>query len=365
MKKIVFFVFDPSPRIERRIEDFVDAEFDVTVYGYRYDVVNVDYCNSPKYEYHVIETIPHAVSYKRRFTGLKKIKEIVKRFDRKQTVFYFFSLNVAAIAPFLNIKYIYEESDMLFDRFGKKILRNAVIAFNKHVIRKSAITVMTSEGFAQFYFGEKRPANIFFALNKVNARCQELPAIDKPQYDENKIRFGFAGNIRYEATLNMARVIAKNYPQHEFHFFGNTESLTSEQMQVLSCSPNIFSHGYFKNPIDLPSVYAQMDFVVCTYDIEGVNPRYAEPNKLYEAIFFNTPIIVSHNTFLGDKVKKLGIGFAVDAFDEEEIKTLVDALTRDCYTQLCESIKAIPKEESISDNRRLIKLIRDLQPKES
>lgn len=360
MNNIVFFVFDPSPRIERRIEDFVDAGFNVKVYGYKYDVINVDYCNSPKYTYNVIETIPHAVSYKTRMAGLKKIKAIIKQFNKETTLFYFFSLNVAAIAPFLHIKYVYEESDMLFDRFGKKVLRKAVIAFNKYVIKKSTITVMTSEGFAEFYYGKKRPQNIEFVLNKVNAKCMQLPAMEKQPFDVNHIRFGFAGNIRYKATLNLASIIARMYPQHEFHFYGNTESLPAEQVDGLKTYPNIVFHGLFKNPDDLPAIYASMDFCVCNYDISGVNPRYAEPNKLYEALFFDTPIMVSPQTYIGKKVKEQNVGFEIDSYDEKLIKETIDAIDEAYYNELRNNIKSIQKKSLVTDNTSLVRRIKNL-----
>ena len=359
-KKLVFFVFDPSPRIERRIEAFIDAGLDVDVYGYKYDVVNVDYCNSPKYTYNVLATIPHSVSYKERIKGLKDVRKVVRKYDKNKTLFYFFSLNVAAIAPFLCVKYVYEESDMLFDRFGKKILRNAVITFNKYVIKRSAITVMTSEGFAQFYYGDKRPGNIEFVLNKVNARCRLLPVVEKKVFDVNHIKFGFAGNIRYQATLNLAAIIARLYPQNEFHFFGNTESLTDEQKAVLTSYPNIFNHGIFKNPDDLPSIYATMDFCVCNYDISGINPRYAEPNKLYEALFFDTPIIVSPETFIGKKVREQNVGFEIDSYDEKLVKDVIDAIDEKKYEELKNNIRGIPKDTLVADNTSLINRIKAL-----
>ena len=359
-KKIVFFVFDPSPRIERRIEAFIDAGFDVDVYGYKYDVVNVEYCNSPKYKYNVLATIPHAVSYKERVKGLSLIKKVVRQYDKNNTIFYFFSLNVAAIAPFLSIKYVYEESDMLFDRFGKKMLRNGVIAYNKYVIKKSAVTVMTSEGFAQFYYGNKRPNNIEFVLNKVNRKCLQLPKVEKREFDVSHIRFGFAGNIRYEATLSLASIIARLYPQHEFHFFGNTESLTNEQKAVLSSYPNIFNHGLFKNPHDLPMIYASMDFCVCNYDITGINPRYAEPNKLYEALFFDTPIIVSPQTFIGKKVKEQKVGFEIDSYDEKLVKEAIESIDEKMYMDLRSNIKNISKESLVADNSALLNRVKTL-----
>lgn len=360
MNHVVFFVFDPSPRIERRIEDFVDAGFKVDVYGYKYDVVNVDYCNSTKYTYNVLATIPHAVSYKVRLMGLKEVRKVVKKYDKSNTLFYFFSLNVAAIAPFLDIKYVFEESDMLFDRFRKNFLRNAVIAFNKYVIKKSAITVMTSEGFAQFYYGDKRPDNIEFVLNKVNAKCMHLPSVTKRPFDVNHIRFGFAGNIRYKATLNLAAIIARLYPQHEFHFYGNTEALSKDKLQLVENYPNVYFHGLFKNPDDLPSIYASMDFCVCNYDITGVNPRYAEPNKLYEALFFDTPIIVSPQTYIGKKVKDQKVGFEIDSYDEVLVKQVIDSIDETLYNDLRSNIKDINKESLVTDNSFLVKRIKAL-----
>lgn len=361
MNAIVFFVFDPSPRIERRIEAFIDAGFDVKVYGYRYEVINVNYCNSPKYIYNVIDTVPQGVSYGRRFSGLKKVKSVISQFDNKNTLFYFFSLNVAAIAPFLPIKYVYEESDMLFDRFHNPIIRRLVIAFNKYVIKKSSITVMTSEGFSDFYFGEERKNNIEFVPNKVNSKCLQLPVEGIQPFDVHHIRFGFAGNIRYKATLNLAKIIAKNYPQHEFHFWGNTESLKNEDLNGLKVYRNIIMHGLFKNPDDLPAIYSSMDFCVCNYDIDGLNPRYAEPNKLYEAIFFDTPILVSPQTFLGKKVKQLRIGFEIDSYDENLIKETVDSINKTMYDELVHNIHAIPKEKVVADNMALIDRIRAIE----
>lgn len=361
MNNVIFFVFDPSPRIERRIDDFVNAGFVVEVYGYKYDITNVDYCNSPNYTYNVLETIPHGISYRKRLAGLASIRKVSQNYDHEKTLFYFFSLNVAAIAPFLKIKYVYEESDMLFDRFQNAFARKIVIAFNKYVIKRSAITVMTSKGFENFYYGKEGLSNIEIVPNKVNSRCRDLPVVNKRPFDACHIRFGFAGNIRYKATLSLARIIARHFPNHEFHFWGNTESLNSKDLDLLNDYSNIFLHGVFKNPEDLPSIYAAIDFCVCNYDIDGINPRYAEPNKLYEALFFNTPIMVSPGTYLGKKVKALGVGFDIDSYNETTIKRTIDSITESVYSVFINNIKLIPKESLITDNTTLINRIRGLK----
>lgn len=67
--------------------------------------------------------------------------------------------------------------------------------------------------------------------------------------------------------------------------------------------------------------------VLATYDVKYDNVHYVEPNKIYESIYFETPIIVSEGCFLGEKVKKLNIGYTVNALNTIDIKKLIDSLT--------------------------------------
>ena len=107
-------------------------------------------------------------------------------------------------------------------------------------------------------------------------------------------------------------------------------------------------HGKFKTPEDLPAIYSQLDLVLSTYDTDSDNVRYAEPNKLYEAIYFETPIVVSSNTFLSKKVKELGVGFELDV-NRENVESFISSLTIDKISQVKEKIKLYPKDFAIDD----------------
>ena len=74
-----------------------------------------------------------------------------------------------------------------------------------------------------------------------------------------------------------------------------------------------------KNPEDLNSIYSNVDIVVACYEAENLNERIAEPNKLYEAMFFCKPIIVSKDTFLANQVNENKFGWVVDAYNDAEI----------------------------------------------
>jgi glycosyltransferase involved in cell wall biosynthesis len=145
------------------------------------------------------------------------------------------------------------------------------------------------------------------------------------------LRIGFVGYFRYPNTvLRLAMIIGECFPNIEFHFWGTGEESILNKVNTLSNRySNIFNNGPFVNPIDLPKVYNSIDLVACNYDTSTINERIAEPNKLYEAIFFNKPLIVSANTYLASKIKQLQCGYVIDSFDNRNIKEFLENITAD------------------------------------
>ena len=97
----------------------------------------------------------------------------------------------------------------------------------------------------------------------------------------------------------------------------------------------------------MASIYAGIDWVLSAYDADYENVRYAEPNKLYESIFFETPIIVSRGTFLAERVESLGVGLSVDASKEDEVVSLVDGWTEESSRRMVDRMRAIPKADLV------------------
>lgn len=354
-RKIVFFVPNLTPRPNRRIQEFLDAGFDCDVFcmSHSEDIVspryNVTYLNEKRLS---------NMSYpKRMLLFSRQIGDVVKKYDKKKTLFYFFSFNTAFLVLLRNLTFVYEESDMLFDRFSSPILRNLTIRLNRRIIAKSKVTVFTSEGFAHFYYKQRIPKNIIFVPNKVDKKCLGLPLVQKQATDFNHLRFGFAGSLRYETLRNFADVLIKNFPTAQFDFFGRNSAFPEEAISDLQKTGRVFFHGTFINPDDLPRIYSQLDFIVATYDVSGINPRYAEPNKLYEAIFFRTPIIVSRESFLEHKVKELGVGFSVNALDDKDIISEVGKITPDVYKGFISNLESIDRESVITSNEELIQRV--------
>ena len=194
--------------------------------------------------------------------------------------------------------------------------------------------------------------------NRLNPHILNFPLLPKLETNLSKLRIGFVGFIRYKSVLNFCRIYCKEFPQHEFHFYGvfssnENRNLFAELKQYANC----YFHGAFVSPDDLPTIYANLDLVLATYDVSTENVRYAEPNKVYEAMYFETPIIVSSGTFLSRKVQKMGIGYEIDPMNNEEIKHFISSLTAEKLQTVKDKMKQIDKQDLLCINDDLFKRI--------
>ena len=181
--------------------------------------------------------------------------------------------------------------------------------------------------------------------------------VRKP-YDPEIIKIGFVGSIRFKTVYNFVDVFCRNYPHCEFHFYG---SPVLDNIEVLDKYNNCFFHGIFTSPRDLPEIYSNLDLVLSTYDTDFENALYAEPNKMYESMFFEVPIIVSSGTFVAEKVMELGIGYEVNAMNDDEILKLIEALTIESVSERRNNIAKIPKEELVSVNDGLFAKLEEME----
>ena len=65
-------------------------------------------------------------------------------------------------------------------------------------------------------------------------------------------------------------------------------------------------------------MYGKCDAIFSVYDADMQNCKVALPNKLYESIYCEIPIIVAKGTYLSDLVEEWGVGISVkhDSLDE-------------------------------------------------
>ena len=347
-------------RCQKRVQEFLDNGYEVDVYGFERG--GETYAKPASYEIETIGYHPVSMSYyKRLLVIMNALRRLHKKYKhQKDVVFYYFFFDVAFAASLVsNRPYIYEESDIPYANMGNALLRNYLKKRDRSIIRKSLMTVMTSEGFIKYHGLENERENIQLVPNRVNPALLQLPYTHK-NLEAGRLSIGFVGGFRYQSVINFAEVVGKEFPSIAFHVFGNImENREAIENLDKECN-NVHLHGIFKNPQDMPSVYGQLDLVLATYDATSINAQYAEPNKMYESIFFRVPIIVSKGTFLSEKVTRLGIGYAINGLDKDEIRTFLSGLTAESIASKVKNLMAIPQIEAVNENPEMFEYMKKL-----
>ena len=349
-----------NPNNIKRIEEAIARGFEVDVYAFE---GQRDGPRDPEgVEVHMIPGYTSDLPYWKRIGKVVSgLRSVVKRYQKDECVYYLFRNDKAIMFTLLtNRPYIFEEADMTHANIKNSVVRNLFEHRIRKVIRNSVVSVFRSEGFLQYHFGDKRPENVYVIPNKLHAGIVNIPPIAYTGLNPEHLRFGFVGGVRYDTIYKFAETMLNNFPQHEFHFYGMFPNEKQEKLFMpLDRFDNCYFHGAFRSPDDLPEIYSRIDVLLSAYDVTAINPRYAEPNKLYEAIYFDKPIIVSSNSFLADKVARLGVGYDVDALNEEAIVGLIKSITTDSIAEKKANISKIDKKTCINDNEEFFALLKE------
>lgn len=355
--KIVFILDSISqPRCIKRIKSFISHGFDVDVYGINRNKYNIN-AEIKDVKINIIGNQHEGKHYfSKFFNNNKEIRCLLNKYKYKNVIFYCFGMPLT-YSMYLNgsKNYIYEIADILYGykKFDK--LRWLIKKLDILLIRKSILTVLTSEGFAKYFFKKESPQNVIIQPNKLDPSFSDFKITQNTlRKNASSLVFSFIGGFRSPNTIfRFAKIIGDKYPEHQFHFYGGS-SMTKDLIELSESFKNIKYFGAFKNPEDLYKIYSKIDIVLACYDTADFNERILEPNKLYESLYFKKPIIVSEDTFLAERVNTLGCGFVINATNDESIITFIDSLTIENLKSIYRNIEKIGLDEVIDDNSKNI-----------
>ncbi len=352
----LYFIFNSSSDAHsiKRVADFCQQDVEIKAFGFhRTGETPSDASVSD------LASFSNTLCYRKRI-GIyyQAIKKLFKQYPDKDITWYYLGLDVAMIAYWIDPsrKFVYEECDLVHTYVNNRMLCRCLEAIDKHIIRKSLRTILTSEGFIDYHYPNGRhPKNILLAENKLSPAVLSLEKPAGKTLQSGHLRFSFVGGMRYSTLLSVGDFISRNFPQHEFHYYGYISPCFKDS--DLPHRDNVFYHGKFKSPDDLPQIYSQTDVVVVTYDVSNDNVKYLEPNKLYEALFFDCPILVSTGTFLAKKVKRMGLGYNVNPEDEQDVVKAVKHIEQDIAARI-EAIRKTDHSTAISDDSYVKEIVR-------
>ncbi|WKV08012.1 glycosyltransferase [Thermoanaerobacterium sp. CMT5567-10] len=345
MKKVLFIVpHNIDPRIKKRIRIFINNNYQVyLLYGNRDKKSNneldllginnitwVNFSNSRS-------------TIKRIFNLLLFSKNVCKYIKNIQPDIIYITGFEALIAVCLcslknRKKIFYEVPDLPGGRWRRnKIFKKVIDKLEKMLLNNIDRIVLTSPFFIENY--KEYKTKIFIFENLPEKRI--FANFEKKHHE--KFTIGFFGEIRYKKSMETLIEGLGGLNNIDIIIAGKG-IYYDEINDIAKKYSNIRMLGSYDYEKDIVYLYSLVDCIYSVYDLISDNVRLALPNKLYEAIICELPIIVSKGTKLEEFVKNKGLGFGISPDNKNELREIINNLI---------SYKEILKD--IEGNCRIIK----------
>lgn len=255
-------------------------------------------------------------------------------------------------------KIIYEVVDLNNYAFVKRIKspKDLVARFLQLVEKKLTTSVskllLSSPYFWEEYFSKFiDPEKYLFVSNAPSkALFQTYRKKERPNFT-----IGFIGSVRYVEQLKML-IDAVEESGSNIHILIAGDGPGYDEIERY-CRGKAFVdlYGYYNYEKEIISLYEKVDCIYAVYDTRFPNVRIALPNRLYEAIVCELPIIAAKGTMLGKIIEENQIGITVNSDNKEELKRKLLGLVyskerMDFYRKNCAKIKNDYYYESNMEN---------------
>lgn len=161
----------------------------------------------------------------------------------------------------------------------------------------------------------------------------------KKKERDKKLVVGYIGSVRYKQQMkNLIFAAAACVVDLMIAGF---ESEPVEIEPLCKDRSNIKWVGRFDFNSQVAALYGECDVMYSVYDADMENVRIAIPNKLYESIYCDMPIIVAKNTYLAEVVHEWKVGVAVDHRKPDELIEVLKKMRDDtdyynAFVQACQ-----------------------------
>jgi len=224
-----------------------------------------------------------------------------------------------------------------------RVITDLLLRKEKKAFRNVDYLVLTSPKFYDVHYYNLIPkSRVLFIPNAPNVEA--FKGYQKKR--GGRFTVGFIGSIRYLKQMKML-VDAANEVGIDVLFAGagGTSSEYEEIRTYCEGMNHVTFTGKYNYDTEIASLYGKVDCVFAVYDADNPNVRIALPNKLYESILCELPIIVAKGTYLAELVEEWKVGVAVSHTQKNELCTAIEKLRSDkAYYEgirgRCSSLKA-------------------------
>lgn len=336
----------------KRVQQFMAAGFDVTVYGFRRERYNTGY--RPTWPNVPLGFTADARYGQRLGALLRALPALVANRHRLAAARLFHARNIDQLLLALfcrlalrrRVPVVYEVLDIAPILAGKGLRSRLLRAVERFCLRRVSLLVLSSPGFHRSYFaaiqGYRGPW--FLLENKL------YPSPRPPRHAGRRDAgrpwvVGYFGLIRGAATVELIRRLATRLGDRvRFRFAGVLTTVAQAHFDALlrDC-PNIEYCGPYLPQQDLERLYRDVDFA-WALDLEHTesNSRWLMPCRYYEAGFHGVPCLAVRDFEVGRTIDRRGIGWTFEAPLEDSMARFFDALTPEEYERVRQRLAALP-----------------------
>ncbi|MDY6064906.1 MAG: glycosyltransferase [Finegoldia sp.] len=258
------------------------------------------------------------------------------------------------------VKIIYEVPDIhryLTDekhKFPINIISPYMRKDERKMLDAVDLMVLTSMKFFDHFEGYFDKENVVFMPNIPNLKVFENYKELREKNSDRPFTVGYIGGIRYAEEMKRllkamdhmegVRLLLAGFESGDY--FKN-EAAKRDYVEY---------RGKFYYDEEVADLYSRCDVIFSVYNASMRNVRIALPNKLYEAVHTEVPIIAARDTYLCELVKEWGVGVCVDHESVEEMYRVILRLRDDkeFYRSLKENCKNMQEELDPEKNNQVL-----------
>jgi succinoglycan biosynthesis protein ExoL len=372
--KICFLLsYTPNPRIKKRIElvkrryvpsliywkrtaDAIWGKVDTDIETIEINTIS----NNGNPLARIIPTVKFAIQ------ALRNLRKIRPECIYVENIDMLFIVRLYCLIEKRKVKIIYEIADvhsLLIDHQKnviKKILQKFLRKSDAWLCKNIDILVNTSEKFYEIYYSKFTPKEKLVVMPNM-PNLEVFKGYSRKTQGEFTI--GFIGAVRYKTQMKML-IDASEDNNLNVMFAG--AGLDDEIENICIGKKRINYYGEYDYNSEIANLYSKVDCIFSVYDADLFNVRIALPNKLYESIYCELPIIVARGTYLADLVEKMGVGVAVSHTDKKDLEQVLKRLSTDdvYYNKFVEACRSQKKNINVEIyNEKLNSAIEEVMKK--
>lgn len=345
----------------KRVQQFIDQGYDVTVFGFRRKRYNMGY--EPRWPHVALGWTADGKYWHRLRALLGAVPAITRHRRMFATASVFYARNIDQLLLALLARLLagsrapvaYEVLDIppiLTARGWQPVL---VRLIERLCLRRTRLLVLSSPGFHRAYYApvQKYDGPWFLLENKLHPSIvgsAERPrptdcGSDDPSPRTRPWVVGYFGLIRGEQTFDlMTRLADRLQGRVVFKFRGVLTTVDAAKFEAtLRRRSNMVYGGPYLPQQDLEALYRDVDFA-WALDLEHAdhNSRWLLPCRFYEAGYFGVPCLAVRGFEVGALVERHRIGWSFDVPLEDSLVRFFEGLTATEHSHTRDRLRAAP-----------------------